>query len=466
MIRKPLVAAVAALLVMFGSSVSSIQAKPSSLVNALFLVTDNAAHTELAVQPVDPVSLQPLADYVPLSLGHHYTAAISPDRGTLAAITWPSEWQTGGILHIIDLTTWNDQITTAIFDHAVTDLSFSADGVTLFWVQPIGAAYDSSQIYAVFHCAVRNCDATTPWVELPTGFWPFQARLLRSGSQLAVFGIPVDTNYLATGTPQVLVIDLNERQPTATITVNGLIAGQRASAPSDSQTPIEYEYNRPGLAWGLDTNLLYIFHPTTPELTVVDLAAGIIARHIDFAGNKTAGYAKFASGTMRLSIVNERDSRLYVSTMQDQVTSQSDEEFTAASLPLGIEMIDTQTMKNVARIPLPVFEMALSPGGHYLFATGMSSVRTQDKDEVSYSGLYILDAASLETVKHVETDNQVVSLQGFSLDSRYAYVSFLGTDGSNSVMHVIDLTTLSMAAERTLPVGYSALLGTVNTIPW
>jgi hypothetical protein len=91
-------------------------------------------------------------------------------------------------------------------------------------------------------------------------------------------------------------------------------------------------------------------------------------------------------------------------------------------------------------------------------------VWTQDTDEVSYSGLYILDAAGLDTAQHVKTDDQIVSLNGFSPDGRYAYVSFFGTDAddSGSAMQVIDLTTLSTAAERVLPAGYSALLGVSN----
>lgn len=467
-IRRLLLTTIALLLVLLYFPILPIQAEPSSLTNALFLVTDNATHTELAVQPVDRVSLQALGDYAPLSLGHHYTAAISPDRSTMAAVVWPSDRQTGGVLHIIDLITWNDRVITATFDHTITALHFGPDGETLFWMQPTGAPYESPQVYAVFRCAVRACDSATPWVELPAGLWPFQARLLDSGFQLAIFGIPVDTNYLTSDAPQVVVIDLRERQLTASVTVNGMIAGQQALSSSDDQTPGEYEYNLPGLAWSLDANRLYILHPTTDQLTVIDLAAGTVARQIDFANRKVAWYAKLSSGFQHLGIVNERDNSLYFSTLERQAPSESDEEVAAATLPLGIQMIDPGTMEKAGKISLPLYEMALSPDGRYLLATGMSHVWTQDSDEVSYAGLYILDAANLETVKHIETNNQTVSLHGFSADGRYAYVSFHDThaDNAGSVMQVIDLTTLNVAANRMLPAGYSTLLGTVNTIPW
>lgn len=467
-IRTLLLTTVALLLVLLYFPVLPTQAEPPSLTNALFLVTDNASHTELAVQPVDRVSLQALGDYAPLSLGHHYTAAISPDRNTMAAVVWPSDRQTGGVLHIIDLTTWNDRVTTATFDHTIKALHFGPEGETLFWVQSTGTAYDPSQVYAVFGCDVRACDSATSWVELPAGLWPFQARLLDSGFQLAIFGIPVDTNYLASDAPQVVVIDLRERQLTASVTVNGFIAGQQVLSSSDDQTPVEYAYNLPGLAWDLDANLLYILYPATPELTVVDLAAGSVARQTDFAGRKVTWYAKLSSGFQHLGIVNERNNHLYFSTIEQQAPSESDEEATAASLPLGIQMVDSETMEKVGEISLPLYEMALSPDGRYLFATGMSHVWTQDSDEVSYAGLYILDAANLETVKHIETNNQTVSLHGFSPDGRYAYVSFhdADADSTGTVMQVIDLTTLNLTANRMLPAGYSALLGTVNTVPW
>src|SRR5690242_6433356 len=56
----------------------------------LLLVTEQEDGFGLQAQPVDPTTLAVLPHAAPINLGAQYAYATSPDRQTLAVITWPS----------------------------------------------------------------------------------------------------------------------------------------------------------------------------------------------------------------------------------------------------------------------------------------------------------------------------------------------------------------------------------------
>lgn len=452
-------------------SVSTAQAKTASLSNALLLVTDNAAHDALSVRPIDPLTLQDVPGYSPLSMGHHYVTALSPDRKTLAAIMWPSSWGTGGSLHLIDLTTWKDEQTIVTFSQYVSALYFSRDGNTLYWVQPIPseAARDIQDALGVFSFDIGGCGPVLSVVDLPNHFIPYESRLLKSGTRLAIYGIPTDREGLPSGAPQVVLVDLQEKRIAATLKLENLKAGiHHISAPNGSTDTTAYEENWAGLAWNLDANLLYIAHPTGDQLTVIDLVKGSIARQIDFSVDRGMDTAKGLSpGTERMALLNPANNRLYVSTYRHEETTVVDGKGTFDIQPLGIRSFDVRQMRQLGETDLPLFEMMLSPNGRYLLATGTRTQQSHNQvGTVTYSGLYILDAVTLQPLKHLEVKEQSVSLRGFSKDSRYAYFSVNSySDGTNSSLRVIELNTLTISAERADPPGFSDLLGTLNGQP-
>ncbi len=55
----------------------------------LLAVTENEKGDGLQARPVNPTTLDNLPGFAPINFGHHYTYVVSPDRKTLAVITWP-----------------------------------------------------------------------------------------------------------------------------------------------------------------------------------------------------------------------------------------------------------------------------------------------------------------------------------------------------------------------------------------
>src|SRR5574341_421490 len=173
----------------------------------LLAVTENEDGLGLQARPVDPVTLVDLPGYAPINFGHHYTYAVSPDRKTLAVITWSGgASNAGGTLHLIDLNTWADKPTNLRIDDYAGDLTFGADGKTLYWAIPAvhNPAHGMPRDYQLYRYDLdsRQWSVTT---QLPSSFIPWSQRL--SSGKVAIFGIPTDPNNLAEDVPHLLIID-------------------------------------------------------------------------------------------------------------------------------------------------------------------------------------------------------------------------------------------------------------------
>ncbi len=455
-----------ALLVVMCLSVSFAAAKTSPLTNALFLVTDNEHHTEVAIQPIDPVTLQDIPDMTPISLGQHYVAEMSADRTLLAVVVWPNSADDGGMLHLINLTNWSDQTTNATYDTYVDALYFSPDNTTIYSIQGVAPRQtfevpEPPEHYQIIGYSIGST-MTSVLIDLPKNFVPYSQRLLKSGSQMAVFGV-VTTGFIAKAAPDVILADLSTKQITATIKLDGLEAGTK---PLNNNMPYElaYENNQPGLAWNLDANQLYVAHATGNEITVVDLAQGT-TREIAYQTSKAAVKSKgIMPGEDRIAIFNPTSGDLLVSSNHREAHSLDNNEYDSTMQPMGIQAIGLRD-RQAQRVDLPVYQMMLSPNGKTILATGteMDAASTGDW-KTTYSGLYILDADSLQTLKQIKADNTMLTLDGFSTDSQTAYTSSYdpNTMYPATTLRAIDLTTLEVKVERTLPAGTSDLIGTVN----
>jgi hypothetical protein len=112
----------------------------------------------------------------------------------------------------------------------------------------------------------------------------------------------------------------------------------------------------------------------------------------------------------------------------------------------GLRVITTDGLREVRRLDLPVSDVAVSPDGEHLLL-GSSLQCGQDHPA---GGLYVLDAESMRVLVHVEEDVHL-RLDGFSSDSRYAYVSSCsGNANGDAVVKAFDLESLAFAGERVL----------------
>ena len=415
---------------------------------------------------IDPETLADLPSYTPLDLGHHNTRALSPDGRTLALISWPSGYNNNGSLRLIDLPTWQVFTTTMTFDDYLFTLEFGPDNRSLYWTEPT-VSDPANGIPAEF--VMRRYDVVqdevTAVIPFPSSFVPQQMRLLISG-QIAVYGTTNQIPVAVDAIPHLLILDPTAKTIVADILLEGVIAGQYRLQNPVNKLP--FRLAQPGLAWDVAQNLLYIMHAEEDKVTVVDLTTAEITRQANIApqqsvlerflslGVQTA-HAKVVAGATKQAVLSPDGQHLFVIGLASEIEQTDDETmgWIWHETPLGLQIIDTETLTEKTLLDLPVTNMTLSPDGQWLLLTGTyDETRTVDGLVRVAHGLYIVDTESMVVSHHLLPDEEV-NLQGFATNGRFAYVSTSTSewledqyDNWRVQLHVVELETGQIIAER------------------
>jgi len=423
------------------------------------LLVEETRRFELAVSPIDPELLEPIPGLKPVAIGQHYVAGTSPDGRAFAVIGWPSDASAGGRLQLIDLQPWTVRSTHVTVDANVAALVFGADGNDLYWPQsPTTPPFASELVFAT-----GASGAEVGRVSLPPSLVPWDFRPTQHG-RLAVFAVGTDASWLSNEPPRVLLIDPGTRDLVAKVQLEGIIAGQRGSQASG------YDSFRPGLAWDIARDRLYVVDASEDRLTVVDLDRGRVVAATELVSAQSPldalaawlvpiARAKLVPGTDRTAVLDTEGRRLYVATMH---RTQSDDLRDFREVALGGFVVDTDTLRIVGRIDQPVSELALSPDGARLLATGTDvESRHDETGVVTPHGLFVLDPVSLEELAHIPSAGPM-RVAGFSADGRIAYLQSWEDEPSGGQVCVISslhLDGLDIAAERRVS-GYCDIIAT------
>lgn len=439
----------------------------------LLAVTEKENGVGLQARPVEPATLADLPGYAPINFGHHYTYAVIPDRKTLAVITWPGDYGAGGKLHLIDLDTWTDTPADLQIDDYVGELTFSTDGKTLFWTAP--TAYDPAhgiphdfQLYR-YDLDSRQLSVIT---RLPPSIIPWSQRL--SSGKVAIFGIPTDPNNLPEDVPHLLIIDPTENRIVADVQLDGVQAGQFREQATDETASVQggswqYVSYNPGLAWGLDRNVLYVVHADEDKVTVVDLANGTLIKQthirppqsfLEWISNSLAPAAQAKGGPWleARAILSPHGERLYVLSKKKEM------DLLEAS---DLRVIATNGMHEVSQLNELLTDFVLTPDGKTLLVVKGEIDKSYGFDLLVNRDIYVLEAETLRERIHVRID-QVDQLwfDGFSPDGRYAYLrgsSAQWVEGSGwrnwrTVWQLLDLNSYRLISAGESGSIYGALL--------
>jgi DNA-binding beta-propeller fold protein YncE len=439
----------------------------------LLAVTEKENGVGLQARPVDPATIVDLPGYTPIDFGQHYTYAVAPDHKTLALITWPSDLGAGGKLHLIDLSTWMDLPTDLRIDDYVSELTFGADGKTLYWTIPIGRdpAHGMPRDYQLYRYDLDSRQLSTI-TQLPSSFIPWSQRL--SSGNIAIFGIPTDPNNLADDAPHLLSIDPAGNRIVADFRLEGVKAGQfREQATNATATAQEeswqYVMYNPGFAWDLDRNVLYVVHADDNKVTVVDLVNGTIIKQTKIRPSQSTleqisdslAPAVEAKGGPQLAarVILSRDGK------QLYVLSQKNEMDLLTSSDLRV--ITTDGMREINHLDELLTDFALTPDGKSLLVVKAEIDNSHGFDMPVNRDVYVLDAETLRERIHVRID-QVDQLwfDGFSPDGRYAYLrgsSAQWVEGSGwrnwrTMWQLLDLDSYQLISAGESRSMYGALL--------
>jgi hypothetical protein len=398
---------------------------PSDAITVLAVSEkQNSVAPSLEARPVDPTTLADLSDYAPIDFGHNYTYAISPDRKTLAVITWLK-----GVLHLIDLDTWSDTPTDVRIGDYTSELTFSADGKTLYWTVPDrhDSAHGIPRDYQVYRYDLERRQLSVI-TSLPPSFIPWFQGL--SSGNLIIFGIPTDSNNLAEDVPHLFVIDPVGNRIVKDQQLDGVKAGQcrepvTEATPSVQEESWQYMMYNPGLAWDLDRKILYIVNAHDDKITVVDLVSGSLLKQTQIRPRQSllervsdsfapAVEAKGGRWLGARVILSDDGERLYVLGEKTEM---------GLLRPVDLRVIATDGMREISHLRELFTDFALTPDGISLLVVKTEVDKSHGFDTLLSQDVYVLDAESLQERTHIQIDqvDQIV-LHGFSPDGRYAYL--------------------------------------------
>ncbi len=366
------------------------------------------------LQLVDPATLEALAPPVEVpgyvSVDQH---AVLPD-GRLMLLSWGGDWRRGR-LTLYDPAAGAMETIASPFSSGVRVLGYSPALTMVVLMDETG-----DQEPELFDPFTKR--TSSAGVELPDGEWYVEAALFDGGRKLALYAAPGHTE--PGRPPFVRIADLEARTLGDPVELEDVVHGLVEVALEMRREP-ESPYGTvyPGLAFDAEAGRLYVAHADGGGLTVVDLLdettiysslhsrPSLWARALSWLIPPAEAKGNEPSAGVGAFLSSDR-ARLFVGGVAtDAWRDPETNELHTLTRPLGVTVVDTVSLQVVATLDLPVSWPVAAAGAVVL--VGTSSDYTfcdevcnpggrvmQERGEDEHSGLYVLDAATLEVRAH------------------------------------------------------------------
>jgi DNA-binding beta-propeller fold protein YncE len=399
--------------------------------------------------PLDPTSGEALADYEPILLGRIFSYVFSPDRLTLAVVTFPDDSTYHGSLLLVYLSDWKSQRFDLELDGWVGAMAFSPDAGRL----AISHGDERTNSLTLFDLEQRAI-----LIQGETELIYPRIKFTFAGDALMLYGLGSKDrfaeNALGGGTPQVLLLDAADLSPRWSASLQGVREG---IFPKDEETTLtatemleegQAIYLGPGVAFAPDRDALYVVHADSGQLTTADFGAQTVqtveihARLSLFERllSLTAGiaHAKVADGTGKDVAVSPDGQFLYVvgtdtSSYQDQQGN-----WQLRHTPLGLEIIRTSDGSRIEHIETGAGDLTLSPDGRFLY------LREWGRGQDGAPGTEVLDTSSRQIVTRKA---RIYPTPAFRMNGEPLLVSTDSLTETRHHMSVLKADDLSILAE-------------------
>jgi sugar lactone lactonase YvrE len=324
--------------------------------------------------PLDPATGTALPGYDPISLGQSYISAFSPDRRTLAAMTYLNDQATRGNLLLIDLESWKTRQLELKPNGWASAMVFSPDGKQL-------AIADGLSSYRL---TIFNLDKGIITAQKEQDILTTRLKFTTDSQALMLYGMMLQNrfteNEMSGGPALVRLLDARDLTPRWSLELksvrDGIYPTDEKVTPDMSQ-PGTAMYLSPAVVFAPDQNTLYITHADSDRLTIVDFDAQnfetleIEAELSWFERllSLTAGvaHAKVADGTSKQAAVSPDGQFLYVIGMRSEAVPAKDGNWDIKQIPLGLEIIRTSDGGRAERFETQANDLSLSTDGNLLY---------------------------------------------------------------------------------------------------
>jgi WD40 repeat protein len=322
--------------------------------------------------PLDPSTGKILPGYEPIPLGYTSTQAFSPDRQTLAVISFPDEKARNGSLVLIDLPAWKTRRFELELHGWVNSMVFSPDGKRL------AIAHGESS----YRLTIVDLEKGTVTAQERMKGFLTRLKFTRDGAALMVYSPSFNTSSeLRAAPPEVFLLDTKDLTPRWSAELEGVHDG--IFAKDDTITPAQlYEpgnalYLSPGLVFAPDRDALYVVHPDSEQLTTVDFQSQTVSTvkiqptltWFERLLSLSAGiaHAKIADGTNKQAHVSPDGRFLYVIGSTDASFQDGQGNWQMQRTPLGLEILQTSDGSRIGRFETDATDLSLSPDGRFLY---------------------------------------------------------------------------------------------------
>ena len=390
--------------------------------------------------PLDPASGTALPDYAPISVGQSYSHAFSPDRNTLAVVTFPNDNTYNGSLMLIDLPNWKTETFELKTVGWVTSMVFSPDGTQLAIAQG-----ETNYVLTIFDLERRGFTAQSKEDSYIT-----RLKFTADGESLMMYGITLQNRYTENesgGAPQVRLLDTTDLSPQWSAELDVVRDGVY---PMDENVPINYSqpgtamYLAPALAFAPNQDSLYVVHADSNHLTTVDFSAQTIQtveiqdqlNWFERLLSLTAGvaHAKVADGTSKQAIISPDGQFLYVVGMHNESTEGN---WQMNQTPLGLEIIQTSDGSRVEHFETDSTDLSLSPDGRFLYLRNWTTTTPRTE---------IFDTSKGQIINHQEA---LYASPVMRMNGEFLLGSIVSTDESTHHMRVFQLDGSHLLSEWT-----------------
>ena len=361
------------------------QAKPDMLADSVPVAEWKESPGSHLLVPIDPTSGQALAEYEPISLGQAISHAFSPDQNTLVVVGFESsERPSGGTLHMIDLSTWDDQVQELQLEGYVNVMAFSPDG------EQLAIAYSDMKSQVII------LDVSQPFIKSKTAvrqisldLFVYKMKFSAGGSGLIVYGSRIENRYTVNETspdsPVAVLLDGTDLSVRWEADLEGVRQGilpkdENADTPVDLSQPGQAIYLFPGLVFAPDRDILYVVHADEDKLTTVDFGTQTVSTaeikpHLSWIErllSLTAGvaHAKVAEGTSKYVVASPDGQFLYIVGQRNDLIQDKLGNWQMIPNPLGLQVVRAEDGSRLAHVDTEASELSISADGRYLYLRG------------------------------------------------------------------------------------------------
>ncbi|HET9910588.1 MAG TPA: hypothetical protein VFQ13_01800 [Anaerolineales bacterium] len=371
-----------------------------TLENSLIVSTWRDGPKGNVLFPLDPASGTALSGYEPIALGYSSLPVFSPDRQTVAIVSFPDENTYNGDLLLIDLPTWKVRRLALELRGWVSGMAFSPNG------QQLAIAHGD------YHHKLTMVNIAQGVIMAQEESDTFISRLkfTQSSETLMLYKPSVNfTNGLSPDPPQVFLLDAQKLNTLWSAELEGVRDGMFPKDETITQ-PELYEpgnasYFTPALTFAPDRDTLYIVHADSEQLTTVDFRTQKVKTvniqpklsWFEQLLSLDAGvaHAKIADGTMKQTVISPDGQFLYVTGVSYASYKDQEGVWQVGQTPLGLEILQTSDGSRVERMETDATELSLSPDGRFLYLRHWG-------DEITLPWTEIFDTSSRKLIERKE----------------------------------------------------------------